>query len=79
MAVWVLCFVYIGSCSFIVRIELCLFCWIPDSMRNFLSKIQNFSQFFGLVENRFNRVCKTAHGQPPILACFSLEYFIACS
>ena len=79
MAVWVLCFVYIGSWSFVVRIALRLFCWIPDSLRNFLKKFQNFYKSFGLVENRFNRLCKTAHGQPPILACFSPESIMVCS
>ena len=44
-----------------------------------MTKVQNFSQSFGLVENRFNRLCKTAHGQPPILTCFSLESIMACS
>ena len=43
-AVWVLFFVYIGSWSFVVRIALCLFFWIPDFVRNFLKKFQNFSQ-----------------------------------
>ena len=42
-------------------------------------KFQNFSQFVGLVENRLNRLCKTTHGQPPILACFKPEYIMACS
>ena len=69
--VWVLCFVCIGSWKFGIRIAFYLFFWIPYSVRNFLTKFQNFSQSFGLVENRFNRLCKTAHGQPPILACFS--------
>ena len=46
-------------------------------MRNFLTKFQNFSQLFGLVENRFNLLCKTAHGQPPILACLKPESFMA--
>ena len=50
-----------------------------DSERNFLKNFQNFSQSFGLVENGFKRLCKTAHGQPPILACFSLESIMACS
>ena len=79
MAVWVLCFVYIGSWSFVVRIALRLFFFISDSVRNFLTKFQNFSQSFGLVENRFNWLCKTTHGQPPILECFSLESIMACS
>ena len=48
-------------------------------MRNFLKKFQKISQLFGLVENRFNRLCKTTHGHPPILACFKLESIIACS
>ena len=56
-----------------------LFCWIPYCMRNFLTKFHKFSQLFGLVENRFNRLCKIAHGQPPILACFKLESIMACS
>ena len=79
MAVWVLCIVYIGSWSFVVRKALRLFFSILDFVRNFLTKFQNFSQSFGLVENRFNRLYKTAHGQPPILACFSLESIMACS
>ena len=48
-------------------------------MRNFFTKFQNFSQSFGLVGNRFNLLCKTVHGQPPILACFSLESIMVCS
>ena len=44
-----------------------------------MTNFQNFSQSFGLVENWFNRLSKTSHGQPPILACFKLEYIIACS
>ena len=44
-----------------------------------MTKFQNFSQSFGLVENRFNRLCKTAHGQPHILACFSPESIMDCS
>ena len=78
-AVWVLCFVCIGSWTFVVRIALRLFCWILTSVSNFVTKFQKFSQSFGLVENRFNRLCKTTHGQPPILACFSPESIMACS
>ena len=44
-----------------------------------MTKFYIFSQSFGLVENRFNRLCKTAHGQPPILACFKPESIMACS
>ena len=44
-----------------------------------MAKFHNFSQSFGLVDNRFNRLCKTAHGQPPILACFKPESIMACS
>ena len=79
MIAWVLFFVWVSSLSFEVRITFLLFFWIPDSVRNFLTKVQNFSQSFELVENRFNRLCKTAHGQPPILACFSPESIMACS
>ena len=79
MIVWVLFFAWVSSWSFEVGIAFLLFFWIPDSVKNFLTKVQNFSQSFGLVENRFNRLCKIAHGQPPILACFSLESIIACS
>ena len=79
MAVWVLCFVYISSWPFVVRIALRLFCWIHDSVSKFVTKFQNFYHSFGLVENRFNRLCKTAHGQPPILTCFSPESIMACS
>ena len=79
MIVWVLFFVWVSSWSFEVGIVFLLFFWIPEFVRNFLTKVQNFSQSFGLVENRFNRLCKTAHGQPLILACFSLESIMACS
>ena len=48
-------------------------------MRNCLKKFQNFSQSFGLVENRFNWLCKTTHGQLPILACFKPKSFMVCS
>ena len=44
-----------------------------------MTKFHNVSQSFGLVENRFNRLCKTAHGQPHILACFGPESIMACS
>ena len=48
-------------------------------MKDVLTKFHFFSQSFGFFENRFNRLCKTAHGQPPILACFSPEYIMVCS
>ena len=44
-----------------------------------MTKFQKFSQSFGLVENGFNRLCKTAQGQPPILACFKTESIMVCS
>ena len=44
-----------------------------------MTKFQNFSQSFGLVENQSNPLCKTAHGQPPILACFKPESIMVCS
>ena len=49
VAVWVLCFVCIGSWSFGVRIELCLSCWIPDSMRKVLTSFEIFFPLYGLV------------------------------
>ena len=79
MIVWVLFFVWVSSWSFEVGIAFLLFCWIPDSVRNFLTKVHNVSQSFGLIENRFNKLCKIAHGQSPILACFSLESIMAYS
>ena len=79
MAVRVVCFVGVGSWSFGVGIALRLFYYIPESMKDVLTKFQNFPQSFGFVENRFNRLCKTAHGQSPILACFSFEFIIVCS
>ena len=79
MIVWVLFFVWVSSWSFEVGIALLWLCWILDSVRNFLTKVQNVSQSFGYVENQFNRLCKTAHGQPPILACFNLESIMVCS
>ena len=57
-----------------------LFFYIPYCMQTFLTKFQNFSQSFRLVENRFNRLCKTVYaGQPPILACVKPESIMACS
>ena len=47
--VWVLCFVCVSSWSFGVEIALCLYFWIPDSMRNFLECFDIFSQSNGLV------------------------------
>ena len=43
-AVWVLCFVCVGSWSFGVGIALRLFCWIPDSVRKVLKNFEIFSQ-----------------------------------
>ena len=36
------------------------FCWIPYSLRNFLTRFQNFSQPVGPVRNQFNRFCWVA-------------------
>ena len=44
MAIWVFCFVCVGSWLFEVRITLCLSFWIPDSMRKVLKNFQIFSQ-----------------------------------
>ena len=44
IAVWVLCFVCVGSWSFRVGIALRLFFWIPDSMRKVLKIFDIFSQ-----------------------------------
>ena len=41
--VWVLCFVYVGSWSFRVEIDLRLSCWIPDSVRKVLTSFNIFS------------------------------------
>ena len=49
MAVWVLCFVCIGSWSFGVRIALCLSCCIFDFMRKVLISFEIFSQPSGLI------------------------------
>ena len=40
--IWVLFFVCVGSCSFGVRIALCLFFWIPKSMRKVLTSLRYF-------------------------------------
>ena len=45
----VLCFVCVGSWSFGVGIAFCLSCWIPDSVRKFLTNFEIFSQPDGLV------------------------------
>ena len=42
MAVWVVCFVCVGSWSFGVEIVICLSCWIPD----FLRKVMKFFEIF---------------------------------
>ena len=44
IAVWVLCFVCVDSHSFEIRIPLCLFFWILDSLRKVLTNFGNFSQ-----------------------------------
>ena len=44
MAVWVVCFVCVGSWSFGVGIVLCLFCWIPEFLRKVLKFFEIFSQ-----------------------------------
>ena len=49
IAVWVLCFVYVESWSFGVRISLSLFFWIPDSMRKVMKIFEIFSQSAGPV------------------------------
>ena len=49
MAVWVVCFVCVGSWSFRVRIVLCLSCWIPDFLRKVLKFFEIFSQPYVLV------------------------------
>ena len=43
-AIWVFCFVCVGSWSFRVGIALRLFCWIPNSMRKVLKSFEIFSQ-----------------------------------
>ena len=49
MAVWVACFVCVGSWSFEFGIALCLSFWIPDFIRKVLKIFEIFSQLFGLV------------------------------
>ena len=49
MAVWVVCFVCVGSWSFEVGIVLCLSCWIPDFLRKVLKFFEILSQPSGLV------------------------------
>ena len=48
-AVWVLCFVCVGSWSFKVGIALRLFCWIPKFVRKVLKSLEIFYQPDGLV------------------------------
>ena len=62
--VWVLFFVYISSWSFVVRIALRLFCWIPDFVRNVLTNFQNFSQSFGLIETDSTGCARQLMGSP---------------
>ena len=49
MAVWVVCFVYVGSWSFGVGIAIRLSFWIPDFLRKVLKFFEIFSQPDGLV------------------------------
>ena len=49
MAVWVVCFVCVGSWSFGVGIVLCLSCWVPEFLRKVLKFFEIFSQPSGLV------------------------------
>ena len=49
MAVWVVCFVCVGSWSFGVGIVLCLSFWILDFLRKVLKFFEIFSQPSGLV------------------------------
>ena len=49
MAVWVVCFVCVGSWSFGVEIALCLSFWIPDFIRIVLNFFEIFSQSSGLI------------------------------
>ena len=49
MAVWVVCFVCVGSWSFEVGIVLCLSFWIPDFIRKVLKFFEIFSQPYGLI------------------------------
>ena len=44
MAVWVVCFVCVGSWSFGVGIVLCLSCWIPEFLRKVMKFFEIFSQ-----------------------------------
>ena len=44
MAIWVVCFVCVGSWSFGVGIVLCLSSWIPDFLRKVLKFFEIFSQ-----------------------------------
>ena len=44
IAILVLCFICVDSHLFGVRIALCLFFWIPDSMKKVLKNFENFSQ-----------------------------------
>ena len=48
-SIWVLCFIYVGSWSFGVKISLYLFFWIPDSIRKVLTSFEIFSQPAGPV------------------------------
>ena len=49
MAVWVVCFVCVGSWSFGVGIVLCFSFWIPDFIRKVRKIFEIFYQSSGLV------------------------------
>ena len=49
MAVWGVCFVFVGPHSSELRIDHRLFCQIFDSFINFLTKFESLSQLYGLV------------------------------
>ena len=63
-AVCLLLFVYIGSWSFVVRIALCLFCWIPDFVRNVLTKFQNFLNNLELLKTDSTGCARQLMGSP---------------
>ena len=49
MAVWGVCFVFVGSHSSELGIDHRLFFQIPDSFMKFLTKFESLSQWYGLV------------------------------
>ena len=72
-AVWVFCFVCVGSWSFGVRIALCLSCWIPDSGRNILKVLRSFLNHMDQLGNQTSRFIGLSFLKQQLGLCIELD------